>query len=75
MASKDKLVLTFAGMHQTMKADQVLKKACINHSVIPSPPHVGQLCQYAILVDHGLLPRCQDTLNRSGTNIMRIFQM
>ena len=75
MANKDKLVLTFAGMHQTMKADQLLKKAGISHSVIPSPPHVGQLCQYAVMVDGTLLSRCQDTLNKAGNKILRIFQL
>ncbi|NPV93383.1 MAG: DUF3343 domain-containing protein [Firmicutes bacterium] len=75
MAKKETLVLTFAGMHQTMKADQVLKKAGISHSVIPSPPHVGQLCQYAVMVDRSVLSRCQDTLNKTGTKIMRIFQL
>jgi len=64
-----KRLIVLKSVHDTMRAETLLKRAEIPHRVIPKPVSIGADCGLAIIYDVGHEPAVLDLLGRERLNI------
>lgn len=68
---KNKMLIVFASVHDTLSAEDLLIINDIEHDVVPIPPNISSGCGLAIETRPDLLEQISSLMEREGIEVTR----
>lgn len=67
-------ILGFGTPHRALKAEQILKEACLSFRLLPVPKALDASCGLVIRVGEGELDAAKSALERNGLSPRNIYR-
>ena len=67
-------MITFERANSAIKAEQLLRQAGVNSSVMPVVPQIAAGCGIALRIKPFDLEKCRETLTEAGVVILSVYE-